>query len=61
MTTANSLPSAFPPSDDFFPVAVHWAKVDILDTVGVTLAGANAPAAAIVDAMRHFTFSYPCE
>jgi 2-methylcitrate dehydratase PrpD len=30
------------------PEAVHWAKVGILDTVGVTLAGADDPCATIV-------------
>ncbi len=30
------------------PEAVHWAKVGILDTVGVTLAGAQEPATRIV-------------
>ena len=30
------------------PEAVHWAKVGILDTVGVTLAGADDPSATIV-------------
>jgi 2-methylcitrate dehydratase PrpD len=30
------------------PEAVHWAKVGILDTVGVTLAGADDPSAALV-------------
>jgi 2-methylcitrate dehydratase PrpD len=28
--------------------AVHWAKVGILDTIGVTLAGSGEPAARIV-------------
>ena len=28
--------------------AIHWAKIGILDTVGVTLAGANDPCATIV-------------
>jgi 2-methylcitrate dehydratase PrpD len=34
--------------DDLPPEAVHWAKAAILDTVGVTLAGAGEPCAAIV-------------
>jgi 2-methylcitrate dehydratase PrpD len=34
--------------DDLPAEAVHWAKVAILDTVGVTLAGAGEPCAAIV-------------
>jgi 2-methylcitrate dehydratase PrpD len=34
--------------DDLPPEAVHWAKAAILDTVGVTLAGAAEPCAAIV-------------
>ena len=34
--------------DDLPPEAVHWAKTAILDTVGVTLAGAAEPCAAIV-------------
>ncbi len=33
---------------DLPPMAVHWAKVAILDTVGVTLAGAAEPCAQIV-------------
>jgi 2-methylcitrate dehydratase PrpD len=33
---------------DLPPEAVHWARVGILDTVGVTLAGAIDPAATIV-------------
>jgi len=31
--------------------AVHWAKVGILDTIGVTLAGSGEPAARIVGSM----------
>lgn len=34
--------------DDLPPEAVHWAKTAILDTIGVTLAGAGEPCAAIV-------------
>ena len=34
--------------DTLPPEAVHWAKVGILDTVGVTLAGATDPSATIV-------------
>src|SRR5687768_10285052 len=34
--------------EDLPPEAVHWAKVGILDTVGVTLAGADDPCATIV-------------
>src|SRR5688572_18996457 len=34
--------------EDLPPEAVHWAKVGILDTVGVTLAGADDPSATIV-------------
>ena len=34
--------------EDLPPPAVHWAKVGILDTVGVTLAGSRDPAAQIV-------------
>ncbi|HSQ04354.1 MAG TPA: MmgE/PrpD family protein [Burkholderiales bacterium] len=30
------------------PEAVHWAKVGILDTIGVTIAGSNDPAATII-------------
>jgi len=33
---------------DLPPEAVHWAKIGILDTVGVTLAGASDPSATIV-------------
>ena len=33
---------------DLPPAAVHWAKVGILDTVGVTLAGSTEPAARLV-------------
>ena len=33
---------------DLPPEAVHWAKVGILDTVGVTLAGADDPSARIL-------------
>src|SRR4051794_37105043 len=33
--------------DDLPEEAVHWAKVGILDTVGVTLAGSIEPAARI--------------
>ena len=34
--------------EDLPPEAVHWAKVGILDTVGVTLAGSSDPCATIV-------------
>lgn len=34
--------------DTLPPEAIHWAKVGILDTVGVTIAGATDPAATIV-------------
>ncbi|HEV7802459.1 MAG TPA: MmgE/PrpD family protein, partial [Burkholderiales bacterium] len=34
--------------EDLPPEAVHWAKVGILDTVGVTLAGSDDPSATIV-------------
>jgi 2-methylcitrate dehydratase PrpD len=34
--------------DNLPPEAVHWAKVGILDTIGVTLAGADDPSAALV-------------
>src|SRR5688572_32180018 len=34
--------------EDLPSEAVHWAKVGILDTVGVTLAGADDPCATIV-------------
>src|SRR5918996_2328528 len=34
--------------EDLPPEAVHWAKVGMLDTVGVTLAGAADPSATIV-------------
>ena len=34
--------------DGLPPEAIHWAKVGILDTVGVTLAGADDPSAALV-------------
>lgn len=34
--------------EDLPPEAVYWAKVGVLDTVGVTLAGASEPAARIV-------------
>ena len=30
--------------DDLPPEALHWAKVGLLDTIGVTLAGAAEPA-----------------
>src|SRR5215217_6342384 len=30
------------------PEALHWARIGILDTVGVTLAGADDPSATIV-------------
>ena len=36
------------PYDRLPPEAAHWAKVGILDTVGVTLAGSNDPSATIV-------------
>src|SRR5579864_1331908 len=35
--------------DDLPPEAVEWAKMAILDTVGVTLAGAGEPCAQIVE------------
>jgi 2-methylcitrate dehydratase PrpD len=35
--------------DDLPPAAVQWAKTAILDTVGVTLAGAREPCAQIVE------------
>ena len=35
--------------DDLPPLAVEWAKMAILDTVGVTLAGAGEPCAQIVE------------
>ena len=35
--------------DDLPPTAVYWAKVGILDTVGVTLAGNSDPSARIVN------------
>jgi len=34
--------------EDLPPQAVHWAKVGILDTVGVTVAGSVEPAARIL-------------
>jgi 2-methylcitrate dehydratase PrpD len=34
--------------DDLPPEAIHWAKVGILDTVGVTLAGSSDPSATLV-------------
>ena len=34
---------------DLPPEAVHWAKAAILDTVGVTLAGAGEACAQIVE------------
>ena len=34
--------------EDLSPEAVHWAKVGILDTIGVTLAGSSDPCASIV-------------
>ena len=34
--------------EDLPAAAVHWAKVGILDTVGVTIAGASDPSARIV-------------
>src|SRR3954463_16276103 len=34
--------------EDLPAEAVHWAKVGVLDTVGVTLAGSNDPSATIV-------------
>src|SRR5690242_10872756 len=37
--------------DDLPPQAVHWAKVGVLDTVGVTIAGSAEPAAQIVGAI----------
>ena len=35
--------------EDLPPQAVHWAKVGILDTIGVTVAGSTEPAARIVE------------
>ena len=35
--------------EDLPPDAIHWAKVGILDTVGVTLAGAREETARIVE------------
>lgn len=34
--------------EDFLSDEVHWSKVGILDTIGVTLAGANEPCAQIL-------------
>src|SRR5712671_3022585 len=34
--------------EDLPPQAVHWAKVGILDTIGVTVAGSMEPAARIL-------------
>src|SRR5215218_4391133 len=34
--------------EDLPPAAIHWAKIGILDTVGVTLAGSGDPSATIV-------------
>ena len=34
--------------EDLPAPAVHWAKVGILDTVGVTIAGSNDPSARLV-------------
>jgi 2-methylcitrate dehydratase PrpD len=34
--------------DDLPPAAVHWARIGVLDTVGVTLAGSSDPSATIV-------------
>ena len=34
------------------PQAVHWAKVGILDTVGVTLAGSGDPSAVVTRPAR---------
>src|SRR5688500_16843633 len=34
--------------EDLPPEAVHWAKIGVLDTVGVTLAGSDDPSATIV-------------
>jgi len=34
--------------NDLPPEAIHWAKVGILDTVGVTLAGSSDPSATLV-------------
>src|SRR5690242_10679109 len=35
--------------EDLPPQAVHWAKVGILDTIGVTVAGSTEPAARILE------------
>src|SRR5688572_32940719 len=35
-------------AEDLTPAVVHWAKVGVLDTVGVTLAGSDDPAATLV-------------
>ncbi len=37
--------------EDLPPDAVHWAKVGILDTIGVTVAGSREPAARILGAI----------
>src|SRR5262245_49647807 len=34
--------------EDLSPQAIHWAKVGILDTVGVTVAGSAEPCARIL-------------
>ena len=35
-------------AEDLTPEVIHWAKVGVLDTVGVTLAGSDDPAATLV-------------
>ena len=35
--------------EDLPPEAIHWAKVGILDTIGVTLAGSREDAARLVE------------
>jgi 2-methylcitrate dehydratase PrpD len=40
--------------EDLPPEAVHWAKVGILDTVGVTLAGSSDPSATITRERHRF-------
>jgi len=36
--------------EDLSPAVLHWSKVAVLDTIGVTLAGAREPAATLIDA-----------
>ena len=50
MTMANELAQRITALtfDNLPPAAIHWAKVGILDTVGVTLAGSADPSATIV-------------